>query len=226
MQLLIPTIEATANGTVLFSAIDKKKYTGDLVVLDASHFITGTYGSKTYGVALASLQVSSSTGTDELLTPETPLVHQPGHRQRGLDAGAHRHQDLRQRYRIEDAPPGHELKRIFRVVRGKVLCFRQSLERLETRNHGSGLGPRLAQREPQVRLLVAHGTVKFRAYGTEERLAGSGWTTRGGRRLLSPAELGVGNVGGDLAVPGQCQRRRLVADGFADAVVKFDNGPP
>ncbi|KAK7911104.1 hypothetical protein PG985_013585 [Apiospora marii] len=70
--------EATANGTLLFGAIDKKKYTGDLVALDASHFTTGTYGSKTYGIALTSLQVSSSSGTDELLTVGTPLFISPG----------------------------------------------------------------------------------------------------------------------------------------------------
>ncbi|KAK8076819.1 hypothetical protein PG996_002989 [Apiospora saccharicola] len=77
-SLALDRVEATANGTLLFGAIDKKKYTGDLVALDASHFTHGTYGSKTYGVALTSLQISSSTGTDELLTPETPLSISPG----------------------------------------------------------------------------------------------------------------------------------------------------
>ncbi|KAK8137537.1 Lysosomal aspartic protease [Apiospora sp. TS-2023a] len=71
-------LDPTANGSLLFGAIDKKKYTGDLVALDASHFTNGTYGSKTYGVALTSLQVSSTTGTDELLTTGTPLFISPG----------------------------------------------------------------------------------------------------------------------------------------------------
>ncbi|KAK8127376.1 hypothetical protein PG984_008484 [Apiospora sp. TS-2023a] len=64
---------AHGNGTLIFGAVDSKKFVGDLVRLEASDFGFGKRRSTVMGVALTSLKVGSPTGEDELLAPEAPL---------------------------------------------------------------------------------------------------------------------------------------------------------
>ncbi|KAK8010302.1 hypothetical protein PG990_009267 [Apiospora arundinis] len=65
---------AYGNGALTFGAIDTKKYSGNLVALQAQLFGHRLNNVSAWGIGITSLKVGSPTGEDELLTPEGPPI--------------------------------------------------------------------------------------------------------------------------------------------------------